>query len=191
MGIMLVSHVDARDLDRGLEYARRKLRPASIMGRIFGFSDDREFIVPLREATGLIHGYIELATTLEIRRQHGDRMPLYIREVGDSSHLNIDRIHLSGLPKIRITLSDKPIPDDFILWNGRLLWSGGGFLPYFAGPGLADVEVYEGDRVTLYDVTVGGKDVLRMKDSMMRRFNPSFPASKVSWKIFRFNWEVE
>lgn len=189
--MMLVSYVDALDLDSGLEYARRKLRRASIMGRIFGFKDDRDSVNILRRATGLIHGYIELAAALEIRRRHGGCIPLYVREVGDLSHFNVDRVHLSSLPKIRITLSDKPLPDNFILWNGRLLWSGEGFLPYFAGPRLADVEVYERGRATLYDITVGGRDVLQTKGSKVRKFRPSFPASKVSWKILRFNWEVE
>ena len=110
MGMTLVSHVDTRDLRIGLEYACRKLRKASIMGRIFGFSDDRRSVNSLKQVTGLIHGYVELAAALEIRRWHGNRMPLYVREVGDLSYLDTARVHLSGLPKIRMTLSDEPPP---------------------------------------------------------------------------------
>ena len=191
MKMMLVSHVDARDLRIGLEYARRKLRKASIMGRIFGFSDDRRSVNSLRQVTGLIHGYIELAAALKIQKQYGSRMPLYVREVGDLSFLHIGREHLSNLPKIHAILSDEPPASDFILWNGKLLRYDEVFLPYFASPRLADVEVYEGKRVTLYDVTTGGRDVLQTKDLTVRRFRPSLPASEVSWKIFRFNWEAE
>jgi len=32
---------------------------------------------------------------------------------------------------------------------------------------------------------------LQTKDLTVKRFSPSFPALKVSWKVFRFNWEVE
>ena len=114
------------------------------------------------------------------RRRHGDRISLYIREVGDLSFLDIGREHLSGLPKIHAILSDESLASDFILWNGRLLQCDEGFLPYFAGQGLANIEVYGKGRATLYYITTGGRDVLRLKDIIKKHYKPTFPAPEIS-----------
>lgn len=179
-----ITHIDVEGVRSGLRYARNVLHEASIAGRLFGFSDRKEAVTYLREATGIIHGYIELAAALRIREKYG--RPLYVREIADLGLLSIDRRHLTNVPKISVSFIEEPPVSDFVLWNGRLLKFNERFLPYFAGPGLADVEVYEHDSATLYYITTGGEETMIKERQSMKKHSPSFPVHRVQKIVYRF-----
>lgn len=176
-----IVYINEKDIQDGLGYACGVLNEAKVAGRIFGFKDN----IYLQEALGIIYGYIELAAALSIVKCH--EKSLYVRDIANVNSLKIGKSHLANLPKIRLNAIEENPKSDFVLWNGRLLKYDDCFIPYFAGPGLADVELYCGDTVKLYYVTSGRQETLLKEEASMKRHNSSFPARRIEKLIFLFN----